>query len=294
MKRQSRSLVSHSLRGFFGVLAVVAATTVGFAAGDALAAPDRSAATIQGHSERGVMDYDWNWRLTPGQTIEVEGVNGAIRATGSAGKDVVAHAHKHARRSDPDQVTIEVLEHPGGITLCVRYPDVRGHAANTCAPHGNSHMSTNGNDVSVDFDLQVPAGVRLAARTVNGEVEARGLDADAEAHTVNGSVTLETRGRAEATTVNGSVRARLGSTGVNQPLDFSTVNGGITLELPQDAGAEVTARNVNGGIETDFPVTVRRAGFMGHRLQGTIGRGGPRLDLSTVNGSIHLRKARGI
>jgi len=293
MRTRCRSLVNPSLCRSLGVLAVVAATTVGFAAGDALAAPQTPAATIGGHSERGTMEYEWSWRLAPGRTLEIEGVNGAIRATDAAGKDVVAHARKHARRSDPSQVTVEVIEHADGVTLCVRYPDVRGHR-NTCAPHGGSHMTTHDNDVSVDFDVQVPAGVRFAAHTVNGEVEARGLDADAEAHTVNGSVTLETRGRAEATTVNGSVRARLGSMGVSKSLDFSTVNGSITLELPEDAGAEVTARNVNGGIETDFPITVRRAGFMGHQLRGTIGRGGPRLDLSTVNGSIRLRKARGI
>ena len=293
MKTRCRSLVDPSLRRFFGVLAVVAATTVGFAVGDAPAAPQMVAATIAGHSGRGTTDYYWSWRLAPGQTLEIEGVNGAIRATGAAGKDVVVHARKHARRSDPDRVTVEVIEHAGGITLCVRYPDTRGQR-NECAPRGRSHMNTDNNDVAVDFDVEVPAGVHLAARTVNGEVEARGLDADAEAHTVNGSVPLETRGRAEATTVNGSVSARLGSMGVNESLDFSTVNGSITLELPNDACAEVTARNVNGGIETDFPVTVRRAGFVGHQLRGTIGRGGPQIDLSTVNGSIHLRKARGI
>ena len=293
MKTQRRSLADLLLRALRGALAIVAVATVGYAAGDALAAPGRSAAKIQGHSERGVMDYDWSWRLAPGQTIEIEGVNGAIRATGAAGKDVVVHARKHARHSDPDQVTIEVIEHADGVTLCVRYPDVWGRRANTCAPNGHSHMSTNDNDVVVDFDLQVPAGVRLAAHTVNGEIEARGLFADAEAHTVNGSVTLETRGRAEATTVNGSVSARLGSLGVRAPLEFTTVNGSITLELPEDANAEVTARNVNGGIETDFPMTIRRSGFVGHRLDGTLGRGGPRLELSTVNGGIRLRKVRG-
>jgi hypothetical protein len=294
MKSQGRSYVNPLHRLLLGVLAIVAATSVGFAAGDALAAPHKSAATIAGHSGRGVMDYDWSWHLAPGQMIELEGVNGEIRATGTAGKDVVVHARKHARHSDPDKVTIEVIEHADGITLCVRYPDVWGSRPNTCAPHGNSHMSTHDNDVNVDFVVQVPAGVRLAARTVNGAVEAHGLDADAEAHTVNGSVTLETRGRAEATTVNGAVRARLGSMGVRESLDFSTVNGSITLELPEDANAEVTARNVNGGIETDFPITIRRAGFVGHRLNGTIGRGGPRLELSTVNGSIHLRKVRSL
>jgi hypothetical protein len=293
MKTKCRGLVGPLLRPLLGGLVIVAATSVGFAAGDALAAPHRSAATTTGHSGRGTLDYDWSWRLAPGQTIEIEGVNGAIRATGVAGKDVVAHARKHAQRSDPDQVTIEVIEHADGITLCVRYPDTRGHR-NECAPHGQSHMTTDNNDVNVDFDVQVPAGVRFVGRSVNGSVEGVDLVADAEAHTVNGSVTLETRGRAEAATVNGSIRARLGSMGASEPLDFSTVNGGITLELPESAGAEVTARNVNGGIETDFPITVRRAGFMGHQLRGTIGRGGPRLDLSTVNGSIRLRKASGI
>jgi hypothetical protein len=37
------------------------------------------------------------------------------------------------------------------------------------------------------------------------------------------------RADAEAHTVNGSVRARLGSTGVRESLDFSTVNGSIRL-----------------------------------------------------------------
>jgi len=291
MKARGRSLFLSPLRPLLGAIAIVAASTVGFAAGDALAAPHSSAATIAERSGRGAMDYDWTWRLAPGRTIEIEGVNGTIRATGTSGKDVVVHARKHARRSDPDQVTIEVLEHADGITLCVRYPDVWGRRANTCAPHGGSHMSTQDNDVSVDFDVQVPAGVQLAARTVNGEVEAHSLEADAEAHTVNGSVTLETRGRAEASTVNGSVRARLGSMGPGASLDFTTVNGSITLELPENANAEVSAKNVNGGIQTDFPMTIRGSGFAGHRLQGVIGRGGPRLAVSTVNGSIHLRKA---
>jgi DUF4097 and DUF4098 domain-containing protein YvlB len=47
---------------------------------------------------------------------------------------------------------------------------------------------------------------------------------------------------------------------------------------------------VNGGIETDFPLTVKGK-WVGRRLDGTIGAGGRRLELETVNGSITLRKA---
>jgi len=47
---------------------------------------------------------------------------------------------------------------------------------------------------------------------------------------------------------------------------------------------------VNGDLVTDFPLLV--TGKFGPRhLHGTIGKGGRQLSLSTVNGSIRLRKA---
>ena len=47
-------------------------------------------------------------------------------------------------------------------------------------------MSVRDNDVNVEFRVKVPAGVRFVGRTVNGGIEASGITADAEAHTVNG------------------------------------------------------------------------------------------------------------
>jgi DUF4097 and DUF4098 domain-containing protein YvlB len=71
--------------------------------------------------------------------------------------------------------------------------------------------------------------------------------------------------------------------------EFATVNGGITLELPAGTGADVEARTVNGGIETDFPLEVRGR-VSRRRMSGTIGGGGRKLTLETVNGAIHLRR----
>jgi len=299
MKTQGRSLVGRATKSAIGVFAIVAATTVGFAVGDALAAPQVDAATIAQHSDtpsgdaRGVTAADWRWGLAPGKTIEIEGVTGSIRAVGTRGGDVVVHARKRARHSDPDEVTVEVLRHEDGITLCVRYPDVWGSRRNVCAPHGRSHMSTRDNDVAVDFELQVPEGVRFVGRTITGSVEGRGLGADAEGRTVTGSVTLETRGCAEASTVTGSVRVRMGRLrGDGSPLEFKTVTGGVTVEIPEDADAEVAMENVTGGVESEFPMQVRHAGIVGHRLSGTLGHGGPRLRLETVTGSLHLLKMR--
>lgn len=127
-----------------------------------------------------------------------------------------------------------------------------------------------------------------ALRTVNDDVNAEGLASDLDVATVNGSIEVSTTGTAEATTVNGSIRARLGSADFDRGAEFTTVNGDIRLELPGDADAHVSARTIHGDIDSDFPLTVRGR-FSTKRLNGTIGRGGPALTLETVNGSIWLR-----
>jgi len=73
-------------------------------------------------------------------------------------------------------------------------------------------------------------------------------------------------------------------------LEFSTVNGGITLILPNGKlDTDVRANTVNGDIETDWPLMVSGR-FSQRRLHGTIGAGGRGLSLSTVNGEIRLKK----
>ncbi len=137
--------------------------------------------------------------------------------------------------------------------------------------------------------MRVPREVRFIGRTVNGSIEAHGLHADAEGHTVNGSVAIETRGLALASTVNGSIDAEMGAV-PREPLEFETVNGGITLVVPAGSAAALRATTVNGDIMTDFPLTVRGR-FNRRSVRGTIGRGGPELVLTTVNGDIRLRSA---
>ena len=79
----------------------------------------------------------------------------------------------------------------------------------------------------------------------------------------------------------------MGSASWTEPLEFETVNGSITLQLPQTTETEIRAETVNGDISTDFPVTVRGS-FSKKRMDGTIGRGGRTLVLKTVNGSVKL------
>src|SRR5213596_4156736 len=235
-------------------------------------------------------DFNWHGRLAAGKRLEVKGVSGDVRAVLASGAEAVVNARKHARRSDPDEVEIKVVESDAGITICAVYPTPRrAREENTCEPGDRWHSSTDNNDVTVDFEVQVPAAVEFNGQTVNGEMSAEGLKGDVRASTVNGSVRVTTTGLAEASTVNGSVYAQLGRADWTNDLEFSTVNGGITLILPGKLDTELRASTVNGEIDSDYPLMITGK-FGPRRLHGTIGAGGRTLNLSTVNGEIRLKK----
>jgi len=231
-------------------------------------------------------DFRWQGKVAAGQTIEIKGVNGSIQATGSSGDEVEVVATRRGRRSDPESVQIKIFEHEGGTTICALYPSTDSARPNECLPGDKGRINSKNNDVNVEFVVKVPAGVRLAARTVNGAIDASGLSADADAETVNGSVKVQTSGVARAETVNGSVQASMGRADWSSELAIKTVNGSIRVTLPRLASTTVDAETVNGGIETDF--AVEGAKVTKRRLTGTIGSGGRALSLETVNGSIHI------
>jgi len=231
-------------------------------------------------------DFHWQGRVASGHTLRIRGINGDIHASPASGAEVEVAARKHARRGDPSEVEIRVVEHEGDVTICTVYAS---SSSRDCDGR-SSRSGSRDDDVMVDFDVKVPAGIRLESRSVNGGIEATALTGDVDAYTVNGSIRLSTKGLATAETVNGTIRASLGQSSWKDSLAFKTVNGDIDLDLPSTIGAEVRARTVNGGIQTDFPMTVQgRLRRLTH-FTGTIGGGGRILSLETVNGNITLRK----
>lgn len=234
-------------------------------------------------------DFEWRGRVDRGDIVEIHGVNGDIQAVPASGDQIVVRAERRGRRDDPRSVRMEVIEHDGGVTICAIYPTPpNSRRENECRP-GGGHNNVQRNDVKVDFVIEVPAGVRFAGATVNGNVDAQGLGADVRATTVNGDVDVRTTGFAEARTVNGDISLRLGRSDLADDVEFETVNGSITIEMPEGLNADFRASTVNGSIDSDFPITV--TGKVSRRsLRGSIGSGGPELRLSTVNGSIRLRR----
>jgi hypothetical protein len=231
---------------------------------------------------------NWDGAVAPGKTVEIKGVNGNIRAEPAAGSRFEVHVVKSGRRSDPEEVEIQVVEHENGVTVCAVYPGSTFGLPNECKPGKGGRMNVINNDVKVDFTVRIPKEVHFTGRTVNGSVSAHNLSGDTEGYTVNGGVDISADGQVRAETVNGGITANIRNSILSSPLHFTTVNGSVSVSLPPDVNAEVDAKTVNGGIHTDFPLTVK--GKIGSkRIHGKIGNGGPEIQLSTVNGSISIR-----
>lgn len=231
--------------------------------------------------------FSWRGALAAGKTLEVRGINGDIRATGGSGREATVSAVKRGRKSDPASVEIRVVETGDGVVICAVYPNSRGSDCHM----ENRKGKWEENDVTVHFTVEVPAGVRLEAGTVNGSVDASGLAADAQVSSVNGDVSLATSGVGEATTVNGSVRLDIGKATWTGEIEARTVNGSVVVHMPEPKNLSIDASTLNGDFESDFPLTLSGK-ISRQRVKGTIGTGGPTLSLASVNGGIELRRAR--
>ena len=229
--------------------------------------------------------FEWSGRVAAGQHVEIKGVSGTITAAPAVNGLVEVAADRRGSRNDPNEVRIEVVEHPAGVTICAIYP----REGNACLPGDEGRLSTRRNDVQVDFSVGVPPGVDLVARHVNGAIKAAELAGDIEAVTVNGSITVAAGGHVRAETVNGSIAAGIGRADWDGEASFETVNGSVTLTLPESADIDVSVRTANGSIRTDLPITdtdERR-----QRFEGRLGDGGRTLRIRTANGSVRLQSA---
>lgn len=231
--------------------------------------------------------FTWSGQIAAGGTIEIKNTNGDVHARPGADSTVRVRALKEGKHDDPASVRIEVLETAQGVTICAVYPDVPGRPANECLPGLAGELSSEGNDVSVTFDIDVPAGRAFVGGTIGGSVEARDLSGYVNAHTIGGDIDVSTSGLAEAITINGDITASIGRVDWDRDLAFRAVAGDVTVRVPAHTNADVLGSTGNGSISTGFSLSITRVGAW-QQLRGRLGNGGRRLSITTTSGDIAL------
>ncbi|HEY1496035.1 MAG TPA: DUF4097 family beta strand repeat-containing protein [Candidatus Solibacter sp.] len=280
-----------------------------------------------GGMERYHEDFHYSYPMNTGGRLAVESFNGSVEISTWDQQTVDISGTKYARSlEEARDLKIEIDHVPASVSIRAVRPTMRhgnygarfaikvprgavldrlvtsNGAIRTADCVGPSRMKTSNGHVEV-------RGLKgsLNAETSNGPIEAEDIDGGVEAHSSNGHIRLENvHGAVEATTSNSGINAvlervdgavRLQSS--NGPIELTlpansqsavrahTSNSHITLHLPGEVNARVSADTSNGSISTDFEMRLRGE-INKHHLEGTLGSGGPLIDVSTSNGSIRI------
>lgn len=201
--------------------------------------------------------------------------NGSVAIYGWDRKDVLVRALISAHSDSKSEAQ--------ALAKDVRI-ETEGHRVRSNGPR-----STRYDNWSVAFEVWVPKKTNIDAEAHNGGVSIESVEGRMYLRTVNGGVRLrDVAGDVRGEATNGGVAAYLtGTTWRGTGLDLETTNGGVTLDIPRNYGAELETGTVNGGFEIDFPITIQ--GTIGRRITTKLGAGGPRVRAYTTNGGVRIR-----
>lgn len=255
-------------------------------------------------------------------SIEIAGwEKNAVQITGTkyaASQDLLS-ALKVDIMNSPDSVRVRVVkpsERRGGMgaRFVLRVPTkvlldritTSNGGIRVEGVEGQSRLRTSNGSVKV-WKMMGP----LEASTSNASIEVQEFNGSAVLNTSNGHIKADgVRGRFEADTSNASIDARLSALEEGRPIKADTSNGSInltvaelkgndiiastsnssiTVRLPPAVAAQLNATTSNSSITSDFEITVQGTQNK-NRLQGNIGGGGPKIELTTSNGSIRVLK----
>jgi DUF4097 and DUF4098 domain-containing protein YvlB len=211
-------------------------------------------ATLEPASGRGCSDGRFEVSVPTGTRVSATTWSGSVSVRGVHG-DVEAHAQSGDVDVKDAGNLLEVESLSGDVTIA----GVKGE--------------TKVNTISGGIELSAARG-DVTTETVSGDVELRDVIAkQIRVHTTSGEVSFD------GAIVDGG------------RYEFNTHSGTVTLGLPADVGAELSVSTFSGGIESDFPITLKAGGAtQAKRLNFTLGHGTARLVVETFSGDITLQR----
>lgn len=195
-------------------------------------------------------------------------------------------------------IYLDVQADAGGVAMVVGKPD------DMVRPRINRCRDCR---VDYQFEVTVPPGTQIDVSTVtDGSIDVAGAGGPVSASNVNGPVAVTNlQDCAQIESINGAVDVSF----VHAPsrdCSIKTINGDITLTVPGGAGFDASLSMMQGKVVSELdleplalPAKVERKNesgrFVYHVEQAAgirLGKGGPTFSIESLNGDLHIRKAR--
>jgi len=197
----------------------------------------------------------------------------------SCGTD--SEQQERVRLTDVDvDSTASLLELRSNYDRLEGLPSIRFHMDNfdaTCSAYPFVH-----------YRLRIPRTARLDVQDHKSKISISGLRSEVRIRSHKGSVDVKGyEGALDLSTHKGDVRvefARLGSAS-----RLETYKGDIEVSVPRSAGFDLGARlERSGTLDAPFPLDEQGVGRRERVYEQKVNGGGPRLELSTRNGSLRI------
>ncbi len=220
-------------------------------------------------------EFRQSYALNPNGRVVIQNLYGDVQIVAWDRDQVLVQAVK--KSSDPRRLDDAHIVVDSSSTLL----SIRTQYAGADAEH----------PASVDYRIMVPRSANLEnIKLINGGLSITGVAGPVRASSVNGSIHAERlEGQADLSTVNGRLEAGFERISRANPINLSSVNGPIEISIPSNSEAALEAKNLSGGIQSEFGRPWR--GSDGHRLKALVNHGGAQIHLHNVNGGISIKSS---
>jgi hypothetical protein len=249
------------------------------------------------------VEVPFSRRIEVGVGTDIRLVNGMGDLDVVLGEAGAVTIEGQAGGGGADQAQLVVLREGDRVIVCIAPPEAacdedgieyerrRSRRPNnvdirvTIPPGSEVDVSSGMGDVSVRGVVEP-----VFAASGNGDVAVEGAGSEVEASSGNGSVRVTTTGGpVSASSGNGDIEVEMGDVPADARMSFNSGNGDIVLTLPASFAGEIDATFGNGGLQSDFPVTLSD-GFSRHRVRGVIVSADARIRATSGNGDLVLRR----
>ncbi len=162
--------------------------------------------------------------------------------------------------------------------------------------------------VSGEIEVRV-AENDVQCKSTSGDIDLESIKGDADLNTVSGEISIqEIEGSVEVRTVSGDIE--MGAFSHAEEIEVSSTSGDIDLQgelsrsgmyrldsfsgdtkvvIPSGSDFELSAKTFSGSVDCDFEVKMSGR-FDPKKVQGTVGKGGASLAISSFSGKIQIMK----
>jgi hypothetical protein len=219
--------------------------------------------------------------LSPTGSVTLVAHNGSIDVRTWDRAEVQIHARIEAGGTWPgdvrrfEQTTVDIQSASDSVSIRSTYPAI------------SLWGFWFGNNPRISYTITAPRTARWKIYDHNATADIRGVRAPVTVATHNGRVHIaDLDGPLRVDAHNGSVIADFVSF---RGAEFTSHLGSVELTLPSMAAFNLHANTGRGGVQSDFPLSIRTIGRRQASVDGAVNGGGPALRFSSHRGELRLR-----